>query len=115
MGANRLEDLPVPENIAEQFVLFINQLLLDAVQRMIGETAPPGFKTLIPQLEPRAYILIVSGLDPLESRINLAYAPQIGPNGEKWVIPDAYHVGGPGVIPEEYTARMLAFFAEGLE
>jgi hypothetical protein len=58
--------------------------------------------------------MIVSGLDVMERRANVAYRDLLGENGEQWVIENAYHVGGPVAIPDEYTAQMLGFFDQVL-
>ena len=42
------------------------------------------------------------------------YVDVLGEHAEQWVIENAGHVGGPALIPEEYTARMLTFFDQAL-
>ena len=53
---------------------------------------------------------MASGLDDFEYRVRQNYGLVVGDNIELWVIDDAWHVGGTGAIPEEYSRRMLAFF-----
>jgi pimeloyl-ACP methyl ester carboxylesterase len=105
-----VDDLPQAENFAEQFGTLMNQQIERALILQLGTEPPPPFRELIPKLAPRPVVMIVAGLDVLELRANLPYVDVLGENGEQWVIENAHHVGGPRVIPEEYTARMLTFF-----
>ena len=107
-------DLPAPENFAEQFIVLINQRIEWALRLQLGIDPPPPFRQLISRLSPRPVLLIVSGLDEIERRVGVPYGDVLGENGELWVIENAHHGGGPRVIPDEYTARMLAFFDHAL-
>ena len=107
-------DLPQPENLAEQFGTFMNDRVEWALKLQLGVDAPPPFRELIPRLAPRPTLMVVAGLDELERRANAPYRDLLGGNGEQWIIENAHHVGGPVAIPEEYTARMLAFFDQAL-
>jgi dienelactone hydrolase len=109
-GVGSVADLPQPENIGEQFATLMNQQVQWALVLQLGTEPPPPFRELISKLAPRPVMMIVAGLDELEMRANRPYVDALGENGEQWVIENAYHVGGAGVIPDEYAARMLAFF-----
>jgi pimeloyl-ACP methyl ester carboxylesterase len=109
-GATTLEDFPAPENFSEQFAMFMNGLTLKAMQFHLGVAPPPSLRETIVGIAPRPLLMVVSPLDTFEFRISQGYVDILGENGAQWVIENAGHVGGPAIIPEEYTARMLAFF-----
>jgi pimeloyl-ACP methyl ester carboxylesterase len=103
-------DLPLAENTGERFATFMNGILFGMAELHLGRPAPPPFKKILPALTLPRIVMIAAGGDPIERRVNAGYVLLMGPNIEYWLIENASHVGGPGLIPEEYTARMLGFF-----
>jgi fermentation-respiration switch protein FrsA (DUF1100 family) len=75
---------------------------------------PAAMIDIIGTIEPRPIMLIGGGIEnPLlgpESMHVAYYAEHAGPHTELWIIPEATHCDGPTVRPEEYAARMVAFF-----
>lgn len=107
-------DLPQAENSGERFATFMNGVLIEMAELQLGRPAPPPFQEILPVLTGPRIMLVASGLDDVERRINLQYEPLLAPNAEMWLIEDAWHLGGPHVLPDLYLERMLAFFAGSL-
>jgi hypothetical protein len=115
VGAGGIEDFPQPQNIGEQFALFMNGQLINMMAFHLGVSAPRPTVELIPQIAPRPFVMVVAPLDDFEYRVNTEnYTALMGDNGEQWIIEGAPHTGGPIIIPDEYAARMLAFFMTAL-
>ncbi|MBZ0279470.1 MAG: alpha/beta fold hydrolase [Anaerolineae bacterium] len=114
VNAARASDFPEAKNVGEQFALLLNVQIERANQFHLGIAPPPGFVEQIPKLAPRPVLMVVGALDDFENRINQHYAALLGENAEQWVIENAHHGGGPNVVPELYTARMLDFFEQAL-
>lgn len=114
LQSQRIDDFPTPEGAGEQFALLINNLILQMAQLRLGMEAPPAFIEMIPAVDV-PMLLIAGELDDFEYRVNQKYRAVAGPNIEVWIIPGAYHVGGPGLVPEAYKQRMLNFFKVNLK
>ncbi|MBI9046436.1 MAG: hypothetical protein JEZ06_18240 [Anaerolineaceae bacterium] len=76
----------------------------------LAHPSPPPFVEILADLEGPELMIVMGGLDDFELRVSQKYADVIGENAEVWLIDNAWHVGGPNVIPEEYSKRMLEFF-----
>jgi fermentation-respiration switch protein FrsA (DUF1100 family) len=80
----------------------------------LGRDLPAPMTEIIGRIEPRPLMLVAGGVaNPLtgpESMQVENYAAHAGPHAETWVIPEATHCDGPDVRPEEYAARLVAFF-----
>ena len=108
--AQRIEDYPEAQDAGERFATFINSLVLKWTEVVVGRPSPPAFRDILPGLERPAIVMVAAGQDDFERRVNEIYAGLIGKNVEMWLIEDAWHVGGPIIIPDEYSRRMLDFF-----
>jgi hypothetical protein len=114
IGAQRMDDFPQPESLAERFVMSINSQILKMAELRLGRAAPPAISTTLAELS-RPHIMIVgAGRDDFERRVHQGYRSVVGPNTGMWLIEDAWHVGGPVVATELYRQRMLEFFAATL-
>jgi pimeloyl-ACP methyl ester carboxylesterase len=113
--AQRIPDFPQSKNIGEQFATLINGIILKMAEIQVGRSAPPAFSEILPQLKNVPIVLVAAELDDFEVRVNRQYAEILPPNIESWIIPDAYHVGGPLIIPQEYSQKMLGFFSASFE
>ncbi len=111
MQAQGIADFPTATNAGERFATFINDLIMKYAVLRIGRPAPPPFVEIIAGLERPPIVLVAGGLEDFEARVNRKYAAVAGDNVRLWLIDNAWHVGGLAVIPEEYTQRMLEFFA----
>ena len=81
----------------------------------LGRPAPPAFVQILAELDRPEMVIIAGGLDDFEHRVSQKYASVVGANAQIWLIEDAWHVGGPAIIPDEYSRRMLEFFKTSLE
>ncbi len=114
----RAVDLPPPHNWATA-ITFLSNHLLDAMYVWrLGIEAPPPMIDIIGEIAPRPIMLVGGGTDRSyfgsEAPQVQRYAAYAGDNAQMWVIPEARHCDGPTVQPEEYAARMLAFFEKVL-
>ena len=111
----RIDDFPSPENVGERFVTLINALILKMAEIHLGRSAPPAFVQILVELDHPKIVIIAGGLDDFEHRVSQKYAGVVGANEQIWLIEDAWHMGGPMAIPDEYSRRMLEFFETSLE
>ena len=74
-----------------------------------GESAPPPLKQMVRQIGPRRVLLIGSSVSE-ERELMPLYANLGGASFDLWLIPEAKHVGGFDLHPEEYEQRVIAFF-----
>jgi dienelactone hydrolase len=114
LQAGGIEDLPPNESARDGFEYVMSQMMLTMMDWQIPATPPPSVHALLPEVAPRPMMIVVTGLDEYEYRINEGYTSLLGDNAEQWVIEDAGHTGGPSVVPDEYAARMIAFFEAAL-
>jgi len=106
----QIEDFPKAQNFNEQFATFINRMILKMVEIHLKRPAPPAFIQILADLNAPPIVLVAGGLDDFERRANLQYASILNENAQVWLIDSAWHCGGPVVVPEEYSQRMLKFF-----
>jgi len=109
LEAQGMVDFPVRQDIGEEFATFMNSLILKMIEFQLGRNAEPPFSEILPQID-TPLTLVAGGLNDFENRVNQQYRAVVTENTEIWIIPNAPHVGGFLVIPDEYTERMLAFF-----
>lgn len=109
LPAQTMADFPEPENYRERFATFINRVILRMTELHLGQPAPPAMQDILPQIE-QPLILVVGAQDNFEARVNARYEEVVGPLTFVWTIPQAGHLGGPALIPDEYTTRMLQYF-----
>ena len=80
-----------------------------------GVPPPPPLIELIPQIAPRAVFLISRGQGGWGERfLTDVYFAAAGEPKQMWVIPEAPHVGGITVRPEEYERNVIEFFDQAL-
>jgi len=115
LGAQRMEDFPAALSAGERFATFINACMLKMAELQLGQSAPPSFTVILSGLEQPPVTLVAAGLHDFERRANEQYAALLHENAEMWFIANAGHLGGPDVIPDEYSQRMLAFFNAALQ
>jgi hypothetical protein len=70
------------------------------------------FIDIIPKIKHPKVVLVAGGLDESERRTNEKLIPVLGDNKKLWIIDNAWHIGGKFEVPDEYRAKMLAFFSE---
>lgn len=78
----------------------------------LGRSVPTGITKIIGAIEPRPILLVAAGPEATSIEYLASFA---GPSTQVWIIPEAHHCGGLASRPEEYSARMLAFFDKALQ
>jgi hypothetical protein len=74
-----------------------------------GEDTPPPLMKMVPRIAPRDVLLIGSQVaDELD--LMSRYKELGGESFDIWFIPEAKHIGGFNLHPEEYEQRVIAFF-----
>ncbi|MBK8138948.1 MAG: alpha/beta fold hydrolase [Chloroflexi bacterium] len=113
LGINGGADLPPAADAGEAFINFVNQQAFWIGGLYLG-VQPVPFRTLLPRIAPRPLMLVAGGRDPYDPGFARAYEGLLGENGGIWIIENAGHVGGLAAFPDEYAARMIAFFDAAL-
>jgi uncharacterized protein len=114
LGAQTIEDFPQPRSAGESFITFLNRIILRMAEFQLGRRSPPSFSTILAGWSQPPLVLVAGGLDDFEKRTNLKFAQILPPQVKFWLIPNAGHVGGSSIAPDEYRTRMLDFFARNL-
>ena len=111
-------DLTIPGNWVYPFTMSSNYLVDWFTARALDRDVPPAMIDIIGTIEPRPVLLVAGGTEkPLlgsEALHVAGLAEHAGPHTELWIIPEATHCDGPALRPEEYAARMVAFFDAAL-
>ena len=115
-AAVRAKDLPPTTHPIRLLVRPSNYLMDWMLSQKIDMPPPPAMIDLIGKID-KAPIMLVAGGTPHplfgpEATAQKRFAAFAGDNAEVWVIDEAFHCDGPAYIPEEYAARMVAFFDE---
>lgn len=113
--AQRIDDFPTAESVGERFATLINGLILKMAELHLGRPAPPAFVEILAELDRPPMVIVVGGLQDFEYRVGKKYERVVGDDAQVWLIEDAWHLGGPAVIPDDYSQRMLDFFETSLE
>jgi hypothetical protein len=100
------------ESIGE--IGYVLHTVVGATMRAIsGEDTPPPLMKMVPRIAPRDVLLIGSQVaDELD--LMSRYKDLGGESFDIWFIPEAKHIGGFDLHPEEYEQRVIAFFDESL-
>jgi hypothetical protein len=113
-GTVRAQDIPPSANLLISLVKLGNYPLDWMFAVKLGIEAPPPLVEIIGDIAPRP-IMLIGGGRPLskvgsEELLQSRYLEFAGDNAQMWIIPEATHCDGPRVRPDEYAARMIAFF-----
>ena len=110
--ARTAEDMGELESIGE--FGYVLHTVVGATMRVIsGEDTPPPLMKMVPRIAPRDVLLIGSQVaDELD--LMSRYKELGGESFDIWFIPEAKHIGGFDLHPEEYEQRVIAFFDEAL-
>jgi alpha/beta superfamily hydrolase len=110
----RAQDIRRPTNPIYVLLVSGNYMLDWMFEIALDIDAPSPMIEIIDDIAPRPIMLVGSGIPhPFvgsEGEHLNNYAQYAGENAELWVLPDAFHCGGPVIRPEEYATRMVEFF-----
>ena len=84
-----------------------------AMHLVSAEPVPPPLKQMVEQIAPRRVLLIAATVRE-ETDLMGQYLQFGGPSFELWTIPEPKHVGAFDLHPEEFEARVIAFFDDAL-
>jgi pimeloyl-ACP methyl ester carboxylesterase len=107
-------DAPPPNSLFERINPTVTGLIDRAFEWRIGITAPPSVVEMLPEIAPRAVLLIATGQDVMEVRIAENYYQHAGEPKTLWKIPEAGHGGGLLARPDEYAQTVTTFFNQSL-
>jgi uncharacterized protein len=94
--------------------MLVFHTVIGATMRLIsGEETPPPLMDMVRQIAPRRVLLIGSHVAE-ELDLMARYKEIGGESFDIWFIPEAKHIGGFDLYPEEYEQRVIAFFNETL-
>jgi pimeloyl-ACP methyl ester carboxylesterase len=115
--ANRMEDLlnPMPPSYRQFWFMAPMPWMNDrATMLYSGVSRISTMDELLSQISPRPVLFIASGAESeiFQGQKFVAAHPE---NVSLWEIPEAKHVEGVFVRPEEYATQMLEFLADALE
>ena len=110
----RAQDIPASSNPIFALLRAGNTMLDWMFEIKLGMDAPPPMIEIIDDIAPRP-IMLVGGGQPLsalgsEEVLQSRYLEYAGGNAQMWIITEAHHCDGPKLRPDEYAARMIAFF-----
>lgn len=75
-----------------------------------GVQPAPAIREQVKRIAPRPMLFIAGAESMWEAELAAKYVASAGDSAEVWVIPDAGHIAGINAVPEEYAARVGAFF-----
>lgn len=107
-------DAPPPNSLFERINPAITRVIDRVFEWRMGVTAPPGVVDAMPEIAPRAVLLIATGQDIMEIRIAENYYERAGDPKTLWQIPEAGHGGGLLARPAEYEQTVITFFNRSL-
>jgi fermentation-respiration switch protein FrsA (DUF1100 family) len=105
------EDWPRPQSLGEWLYVPYDFVFFRMLRWHTGVSEPTSVQKAIAHIAPRPVLLIGSRSERnmLEHHYRAAQEPKT-----LWIIPEASHINGLAVRPEEYEKRVIDFFAESL-
>jgi pimeloyl-ACP methyl ester carboxylesterase len=104
-------DWPPPQSFSEWLYVPYDAIFFPILDWRTGVTQPVAVRDAIAQIAPRPLLLIGSGDEARAMQHHFAAArePKM-----LWIIPEAGHIEGLSIRPQEYEARIMKFFDEAL-
>ena len=105
------EDLPSPQTFGDWLYVPFDFVFYQMLPWRTGVAHPVSVQTAIAQIAPRPILIISGGAEQnmMQHHFVAAREPKT-----LWVIPEAAHIEGLYVRPQEYEEKVVAFFDEAL-
>ena len=105
------EDWPPPESISDWLYKPYDLVFHEMLRWRTGVSAPVSVQEAIAGISPRPILLIAGEADRSLARHHYSAA---GEPKALWIIPEADHINGMSVKPQEYEERIVRFFDQAL-
>jgi len=105
------QDWPPPRNLGEWLYVPYDLVFYQFLKWRSGVTNPVSVRDAIGRIAPRPILLIGAGIEQYRLEYLLAAA---GEPKSLWIIPEAGHIEGFSLRPQEYEERMVRFFDQVL-
>jgi fermentation-respiration switch protein FrsA (DUF1100 family) len=105
------EDWPRPQSFGEWLYVPYDFVFFQMLRWHTGVSKPTSVQSAIASIAPRPVLLIGGG--PERNMLEHHYHAALEPKA-LWVIPEASHLDGMSVRPEEYEERVVGFFDQAL-
>lgn len=112
-GATAFEDWPPPDSFDTWLYRPIDFIFYKVMPFYDGVDEPISIKDAIKQIAPRPILLISTGFELERVRVQTFMEEAKEPK-ELWLIPEANHMEGIILRPQEYEERIVHFFGETL-
>lgn len=112
-GPTGFEDEPTPTTLDGWFKLPFYAVEYK-VWKWQGVSAPLAMVQAIARITPRPVLLIASGQNKSEVALQRRFFAAAGEPRSLWIIPEAQHIQGWQLRPQEYEERIAAFFDQAL-
>lgn len=114
--ANRMEDLfnPMPPSYKKYWFMAPMPWMTDRATMLFSSMYhPQSMQSLLEAISPRPVLFIASGAESeiFQARKFVTANPQ---HVSLWEIPEAKHIEGIFILPEEYADRLLSFYEDNL-
>jgi len=105
------EDMPQPESFGDWLYVPYDLVFFPMLRWRTGISDPVSVQEAIARISPRPILLVGGGAEQhmLEHHYDAASEPKT-----LWIIPEAGHIHGLSVRPEEYEERIVRFFDQAL-
>ena len=110
-GATTFEDWPPPHSFGDWLYVPFDLVFYQMLPWRTGVAHPVSLQTAIAQIAPRPILLIGGGRERYGQEHHYAAARE---PKTLWIIPEAGHIEGLSVRPQEYEEKVTAFFDEAL-
>ena len=105
------QDWPPPRNLGEALYVPYDLVFYQFLKWRTGVTEPVSVRDAMGRIAPRPILLIGGGIEQYRLEYLLAAA---GEPKSLWIIPEAGHIQGFSLRPQEYEERMARFFDQAL-
>ena len=112
-GATAFSDWPPPETVEEWYYFPYDFFYYRFLARHTAVTDPISLKEALTKITARPILFISSSVPTEQHRVEYLFEAAQEPKS-LWHIPEAGHIGGFRLQPQEYEAKVIGFFDETL-